>query len=135
MGRILSWKVFVIVILSAFAAVAPLVQIHTLSLGLWDDRPRLILYFVLTGLGVTSYCLRYYRLVFASGLASAVFCAWAYLRDIWQRPIIVNGLMELVPSTRADWGWLVWLASALFLCGVAIQEGLRERQVVRRGIP
>ena len=127
MSRVVSWKVLVIVILSAVGAVAPLKKGVFAVWSLWDFRARLLLYLTLAGLGVAAYCTRRYKFVFASGLASAALCLWAYWHDVWLPSKPVGGLTEIIP-TRVGWGWLIWLAGAFFLCGVAIQEGLRERE-------
>lgn len=123
MRRFGAWKVFVIVVLSAYGVVAPLEVAPYAFWTLCHDRLRLIVYFTLAGLGVTSYCLRYYKLAFASGLASVALCLWAYWRDIWLPTPPVDGMVEMIP-TRAGWGWLVWLAGAVFLCVVAVQESI-----------
>ncbi len=124
MSRVVSWKVFVIVALSAFGALAPLKKWAYAEVGLWNgDRTRLLLYLMLAGVGVAFYCLRYYRLVFASGLASVALCLWSYWRYIWLPSTQMEGLTPLLPS-RVGWGWLVWLAGAVFLCAVAVQEGI-----------
>jgi len=123
MRRFVGWKIFVIVVLSAYGAVAPL---EMAIYGVWsllDNPRRLILYLTLAGLGLASYCLRYYKLAFASGLASAAFCLWTYWREIWFPSTQSPGLEELIP-VRVGCGWLVWLAGAVFLCVVAVQEGI-----------
>ncbi len=53
MSRVVSWKVFVIVALSAFGALAPLKKWAYSEVGLWNgDRTRLLLYLMLAGMGV-----------------------------------------------------------------------------------
>ncbi len=123
MSRAAGWKVSAILTLTAFGALAPLEKATYLEWGLYNNQPRLLLYLMLAGMGVTFYCLRYYRLVFASGLASAVLCLWTYWRDVWLPKTQVDGLTELIP-TRLGSGWLFWLAGAVFLCVVAVQEAV-----------
>ncbi len=123
MSRVVGWRAFVIVALSALGALSPLKKGVYTSWYLWDYRSLLPLYLLLAGLGLAAYCLQYYKLVFTSGLASAALCLWAYWRNIWLPSTQVEGLTLLIP-TRMGWGWLFWLAVAVFLCVIATQEGV-----------
>ncbi len=123
MRRFVGWKIFVIVVLSGYGTVAPLERVPFTTRCLLDYRLNLILYLILAGLGVTSYCLRYYKVTFASGLASAALCLWTYWHVIWLPSLPVNGMVAMAPS-RLGSGWLIWLAGVVFLCAVAVQEGI-----------
>ena len=123
MRRFVGWKISVIVVLSAYGAFAPL-EVGSLHIWCLADYPlHFILYLILTGLGVASYCLRYYKVTFASGLASAALCLWTYWRVIWLPLLPITGLAPIARS-RLGSGWLIWLAVVVFLCVVAVQEGI-----------